>query len=90
MSEPKRVHRTGCRRKLTNEELHNLYSSTNITTMIKSRLMGYVGLAVSWKRREMHTGSWWRNLTVRHHLEELGNNGSIILKWIQNKHGGKV
>jgi hypothetical protein len=35
MSEPKRVHRSGCRRKVANEELHNLYSSTNITTMIK-------------------------------------------------------
>jgi len=38
----------------------------------------------------MQAGSWWRNLTERHHLEELGNDGSIILKWMQNKHGGKV
>jgi hypothetical protein len=30
------------------------------------------------KRREMHIGSWWGNLTKRRHLEELGNDGSII------------
>jgi hypothetical protein len=29
----------GCRRKMHNEELHNLYSSPNIIT-IKSRIMG--------------------------------------------------
>jgi hypothetical protein len=31
------------RRKLHNEELHNLYSSPNIITMIKSRRMRWAG-----------------------------------------------
>jgi hypothetical protein len=44
----------------------------------------------SWKRREMHTGFCWGNLKERYHLEELGNDGSIISKQILNKYGGKV
>jgi hypothetical protein len=40
---PKRVEVTGGWRKLHNEELHNLYSSPNIITMIKSRRMRWAG-----------------------------------------------
>jgi hypothetical protein len=36
---PKRDEETGGWRKLHNEELHNLYSSPNITRIIKSRRM---------------------------------------------------
>jgi hypothetical protein len=36
---PKRDEVTGGWRKLHNEELHNLYSSPNIITTIKSRIM---------------------------------------------------
>jgi hypothetical protein len=36
---PRRDEVTGDWRKLRNEELHNLYSSPNIITMIKSRRM---------------------------------------------------
>jgi hypothetical protein len=42
---PKRDKRIGGLKKLCNEELHNLYSSSNTITMIKSRRMrrtGYV------------------------------------------------
>jgi len=28
----------------------------------------------------MHTGSWWENLRERIHLQDLGADGSIILK----------
>jgi hypothetical protein len=31
---------------------------------------------------EMHTGFWWGNLVERHHLEDPGGNGTIILKWV--------
>jgi hypothetical protein len=40
---PKRDEVTGGWRKLHNEELHNLYSSTNIIRMIKSRRMKWAG-----------------------------------------------
>jgi hypothetical protein len=38
--EPRRGEVTGGRRKLHNEELHNLYSSPNIIRTIKTRKMG--------------------------------------------------
>jgi hypothetical protein len=40
--EPKRDEETGCWRKLHNEELHNLYSSSNIIR-ITSRWMRWAG-----------------------------------------------
>jgi hypothetical protein len=40
---PKRDEGTGGWRKLHNEELHNLYSSSNIIRMIKSRRMRWAG-----------------------------------------------
>jgi len=30
----------------------------------------------------VHTGFWWKTLSQRVLLEDLGINGSIILKWI--------
>jgi len=30
----------------------------------------------------VHTGFWWGNLSERDHLEDLGVDGEIILKWI--------
>jgi hypothetical protein len=43
---PRRDEIIGGRRKLHNEELHNLYSSPNIITMIKSRSIRLVGHVV--------------------------------------------
>jgi hypothetical protein len=40
---PKRDGLTGGWRKLYKEELHNLYSSPNIITIIKSRRMRWIG-----------------------------------------------
>ena len=34
---------------------------------------------------EVHRGSWWGNLRERDHLEYLGLDGGIILKWILKK-----
>jgi hypothetical protein len=47
---PKRNEVTGSWRKLHNEELHNLYSSTRMIRMIKSRRMRLVGHVARMKR----------------------------------------
>jgi hypothetical protein len=33
----------------------------------------------------MHTGFWWGNLREDDHLEDLGIDGRIILKWVFKK-----
>jgi NADH:ubiquinone oxidoreductase subunit F (NADH-binding) len=62
---PKREEVTGGWRKLHNEDLHNVYSSPSIITMIKSRTMRWVGRG----RRGMHTGYWWEFQKERDHWE---------------------
>jgi hypothetical protein len=47
-------------RKLRNEELHNLYSSPNTITRIKSRRMRWAGHAACMGKRGMHVGFWWK------------------------------
>jgi hypothetical protein len=58
---PKRDEMTGGWRTLHVEELHNLYSSPNTITMIKSRNMKWVGNVARMGRRGMHTGFWREN-----------------------------
>jgi hypothetical protein len=69
-------------RRLHNEELHNLYASPNIIRVNKCRmrLAGYVV-----RERGMRTKFWSANLKVRHHFEDLGVDGMIILHWILEK-----
>jgi hypothetical protein len=38
----------------------------------------------------MHIRFWSENLKGTDHLEELGRDGKILLKWILGKLGGKV
>jgi hypothetical protein len=52
---------TGDRRKLHNEELHDLYSSPSIIRMIKSRRMRWAGHVARMGRRGMHIGYWWES-----------------------------
>jgi hypothetical protein len=35
-----------------------------------------------WETRDVNKGFGWGDLTGRHHLEDLGIDGRIILKWI--------
>jgi len=42
------------------------------------KLAGHVAL---WGRGEVHTGFWWGNLRERDHLEDLGVDRRIILRW---------
>jgi hypothetical protein len=38
-----------------------------------------------WGRELVHTGFWWGHLRERHHLEDPGLDGRIILRWIFRK-----
>jgi hypothetical protein len=53
---PKKDEVTGDWRKLHNEELHNLYSSSNIIRIIKSRRLRWAGHLARMRRRGMHIG----------------------------------
>jgi hypothetical protein len=37
----------------------------------------------------VHTGFWWGNLREGDHLEDLGFDGRVILKWIFKKWWGR-
>jgi len=80
---PKKDEVTGEWRKLYNEELNDLYCSSNIVRVIKLRRMRWAGHAAS--MGEFYTGFWWRNLKERVHLEDPGVDGRIILSWIFRK-----
>jgi hypothetical protein len=53
---PTRAEVTGDWEKLHNEELHNLYSLSNIIRMIKPRRMKWAGHVARMERRGMHIG----------------------------------
>jgi hypothetical protein len=76
---------TGHRRKLYNEELHNLYSSLNIVRVIKSRSVRWVGHVVQMVQQEMRTEFWLESTKGRDHLKDVGVNGRIILKLFLGK-----
>ena len=74
---PKRDEITGEWRRLHNEELHDLYSSTNVIRVIKSRRMRLI-----WGRGEVHAGFWCGKPREKNDLEDLGVKVGIILKRI--------
>jgi len=68
--------------KFHNEELNDLYSSSNIVLVKKSRRMILAGHIARMGRVDIYTGLWWGNLRERDHLEDPGIDGRIILRWI--------
>jgi hypothetical protein len=82
---PKRDEVTGEWRRLHNEELYDLYSSSNIIRVIKRRIMGLAEHVARMGRGELHTGFWWGDVRESENLEELGVDGRMILKWIFKK-----
>jgi hypothetical protein len=73
---PKRVEVTGEWRKLHNEELRDLYSSSSKINIMKTRRMRWVGHVARLGRRGMHIGYLWES-----HKEErrLGRSRRRIL-----------
>jgi len=41
-----------------------------------------------WERRVMNTEFWWTHPKKNGHLEDLGTDGRMILKWALNKQDG--
>ena len=72
-------------RTLHNEELNDVYLSTNIVRVIKSRRMRRAGHVARMGRREAYIGFRWGNLRERDHLEDPGVDERIILRWIFRK-----
>jgi hypothetical protein len=58
---------TGGWRKLHNEELHNLYSSSSIIRIIKSRSMRWVRHVARMGEKRDHKGFSWENQKERDH-----------------------
>jgi hypothetical protein len=91
---------TGEWRRLQNEELYDLYSTTNIIRMSKQRTTKWRGQVAVWGRGEVYTGFWLGVPRERDHLEDPGIDGRVPkcicwlfiyfgLKWIfKNWDGG--
>jgi hypothetical protein len=58
---------TGGWRKLQNYEFHNLYASSSIMRIMKSRRIRWTGPLALMGRRGMHTGYWWESWKERVH-----------------------
>jgi hypothetical protein len=43
-----------------------------------------------WDTGEVHTLFWWGDLTERDHLEDLGVDERVILRWIFKKWDGEA
>jgi hypothetical protein len=84
---PKRDEVTRNWRKLHIEH-NDLYYTSNIFRVIKSRRMRRAGHVARMGGVEVYTRFWWGNLSERDHLEDPGVDGRIILRWIFRKWDG--
>ena len=74
-------------KKLHNEELYGLYSSSNIVQVVKSR-MGWSVHVARMGRGEGYTWFWGGNLWKRDRMEDLDIDGLLILMWVSRKWDG--
>jgi hypothetical protein len=71
----------GSWRKLYNDELHSLYSSPNIVTVIKSRRMRWAEHVACMGKGEVLTGFWLGGPKGKDHWEDLAIGERITLRW---------
>jgi hypothetical protein len=71
-------------RRMHNEELHNLYASSNIFRIMKLRRIRCVEDTAHMGKTK-NTKFWSENLKGRGNTEETGVNGRIISEWILGK-----
>ena len=71
--------------RLHNEELNDLYSSSNIVRVIKWRRMRWAGHVARMGEERGCIGSWWGNRREGDHWGDLGVDGWIILGWTCNR-----
>jgi len=76
---PRRDNVMGEWRRLHNEELNDLYSSTNIVRVIKSRRMRWAEHVARLGEERGCIGSWWGNRRERDHWGDLGVDVWMIL-----------
>jgi hypothetical protein len=65
--------------------VRDLYFSSNIVRVIKSRRIRWTGYVARVGRGEACTVFWWGNLNERDHWGDPGVDGRIILRWIFKK-----
>jgi len=82
---PKRDELRAKWRKLHNEELNDLYFSSNKVVAIKSSRMRWAGHVARMGERRGIYRFWWENLRERDQLSDPGIDGRIILRWIFRK-----
>jgi hypothetical protein len=69
-------------RRLSNEELNDLYYSPKIVRVIKMRMRWAEHVARMGERRAIYSVLVGENLREREHLGDPGVDGRIILRWI--------
>jgi hypothetical protein len=74
-----------CKRRRHSEERHDRYCSPNIIRMIKSRRIRWAGHVARMEIGEVYTWFWWEDIKERNHLEDLGLDVKLILKWVFKK-----
>jgi hypothetical protein len=78
-------------RRLHNEELHNMYSATNVGGVIETKVH-WMGGACSMHERDENCiyNFGWKSLKGRDHSEDLRVDGRIVLECNLGKEGGRV